>query len=510
MVIYFPRLLDDELLYSVIARSLFINSASSIAVAAQRFLGDSGRRFGDVFPRHVDALRENIPVADMLAEERILEASLFWSVAPLMASEQLNDFRAGIFTGDQRVNPFANFQPEYFGSCPLCTLQDIQQRRPRCWRTSHQHPGSTGCHEHGVRLVRNVAKISPFPQGCIPSTLQPVQKTETASEIEKFVATQLHWLLAINRELPGTYRLQRALLELYPEHSIRSDLNQDAKIGALFRALAATFGEEPLAALGCSVGIEDGAYRETWLGNLFYGDRIPPLFQRWAVLARFRGKTLADLFRRALSFPSIAEELKVAKNALIEAKAQKPNVTRVGIGRNYRQEVRLIRHVEPHWLESYFAVSKPATGSDKSLDELDSQWCGEFRRAFDELMADQAGKWPKRIFRQTIKMRAGFMKKVWGREQSRMLGAQQVLDDLCETDAAYVRRRTAFAADTFAGRGQNIRFSNFKALSCVYKICNRSAGANAAAFEEWSRYWPSPATDRQCSNPGSDGRVTCP
>lgn len=166
MLGYFPRLLKDELLYSVIARYHRHTCEVSPKRTLDALFGDRSVRATVDLPGHLAAFAERLPTALLLTASdiarRLTLLPYYTAFQPVEVQQTtLRAMTLGTTEGvhmrigvtASRVRPVTALR-----RCPVCDTEGLSQTGELWWQRAHQLPGVLVCPEHGVPLVATSAR----------------------------------------------------------------------------------------------------------------------------------------------------------------------------------------------------------------------------------------------------------------------------------------------------------------------------------------------------------------
>lgn len=163
------RIHEDELLYSYLLRLSHANGFLSLKEFVYHtgvfpLTADPNRRYrtvrydiqSDLYP-----LMQVLGVDHVGADELYLHTSLYPLIYPL-STQAMSSHRIGMLSAyrsqSKLITPLNDiFRELHF--CPLCREQDQQQFGAWYYHRSHQIPGVTVCHRHGVPLHRYLGAV---------------------------------------------------------------------------------------------------------------------------------------------------------------------------------------------------------------------------------------------------------------------------------------------------------------------------------------------------------------
>lgn len=167
MLVNFPKPFADELLYSLIARHLWLQPSTSLKCAAERAFGSRNALAVVDLPARLGALSAAIGVeTGMNVQSLIRNHTLLPLYSPFIPTQRLAvieqdltengggavHFRVGIMAG--RVRPAFRLR-----FCPLCAADERAKYGEAYWHRLHQAAGVFVCPEHHSFLEESAVPI---------------------------------------------------------------------------------------------------------------------------------------------------------------------------------------------------------------------------------------------------------------------------------------------------------------------------------------------------------------
>ncbi|SEA63582.1 TnsD family Tn7-like transposition protein [Rubrimonas cliftonensis] len=166
MLTYFPRLLPDELLYSVIARHHRHTCEESPKRTIEALFGDRSVRAAVDLPARLCALAARLPPGLRLTAPSIARwLTLLPYYAAFQSAAVRRDALRAMTRGTtdglhmrlgftaSRVRP-----PTALRRCPVCDAEALTEVGELWWRRAHQLPGVLVCPDHGAPLMATSAQ----------------------------------------------------------------------------------------------------------------------------------------------------------------------------------------------------------------------------------------------------------------------------------------------------------------------------------------------------------------
>ncbi len=449
MLAFLPAPMDDELLYSLLARSnAWLGGRASLPVIQAAFgRCATGIRIG--LPSGLSVLAGGLPPGcgldvDTLVRRHTLQP-YFSRLLTAADGERLlqgmtKGWRHGGYAG---LSPFrgASHWHRSLVLCPDCVEADVGAHGEASWRRAHQLPGVLVCPTHGTALrTTRTSAIGQSHLICCPTDIREL--VQVANPFEHATAWRLarasQWLLHAPPSYPDLERVRRRLRALLAG---RGWLKSNGLVrSGLREAVEAAYGRENLAEIG--VCLRENRCR-TDVQRLWSHSpvaRVPPL--KLLLLLDFLGagtspfepdddaaKPPQELRTRPVSTPrrSTIERHRACLRTLVRADGGRPRTLLRRLAPV--PYCYLLRH-DRQWLETVLPPPLKPRGI-VDWDARDRAASGRVRAAVERLAA--SGLRPRSISASSIATEAGRRSSVLRRAgRSRVLAnvLKRAIDDL--------------------------------------------------------------------------------
>jgi hypothetical protein len=480
-----PKPIDDELLYSILARyRTLIGTPASRLVLASAF-GCEQRYAYVSLPDGLAHLADSLPAVDWRPEQLVDDFTLFPFFARFLAPQIHSEIRNRLIDGTITAHPNLRklFRNQIIGHktlnfCPACVESDAKRWGMPGWRRHHQMPGVFVCAEHALRLRSSgILTVPQYELIACPSNpdegmpLPDIVSDTTAISL----ARNSEWLLK-NPGPPTPPNVLRA--------GVRALLREAGWIGksnavgsGLRPALSEFFGSAALDALGCRP-----TTKNSWLGWLWQsriGIRAHPT--RYLLLLAFLGREVSDLFaylgtdvveerakcpsqNRAPGRPSVKERHRANVLSVISAH---PTASRAELRNIAHRPFRYLARHDPEWLKRQLP---PTRSKARPIDwiAVDAALLPEMEAAITRLKTAKGR--PPRITLNTIAREARQHYWLMLRED-RIPLSLAIANAAVETDVDWTKRRLDWAANDMLARGDTLHWTRLARLSRLYGPC---------------------------------------
>lgn len=236
MIAYFPKIYEDELLYSVFARYhihtgyLFYENAKNILFENKKTT-PIVEFINKLNPETVEMLTKN-----MSMEEVILKHTMFPYYARFFEDKKKREGLNSLINMESDFNKTIpkKYNNRYLKYCPLCAKEDRESKGEAIWYRKHQIIGVSVCPIHGCKLIDSNIPIT--RERKVPHTTAEQEINENAeiiegTQLEKDFSLYLSKLLnpimynnsnvsdfiKKNVEIPKTEILYKELKDFYSE-----------------------------------------------------------------------------------------------------------------------------------------------------------------------------------------------------------------------------------------------------------------------------------------------------
>jgi hypothetical protein len=161
MLSFFPRLYEDELLYSWFARYHRRSCNISPKATMKDLFGSPAMLAVPDLPTHLDRLYQRIKHFEVPGVKTWIEKHTFFNYYTVFGKEDVRQQVFNAMTTGNRPGAIHMMtgmmastvsEPTYFRYCPQCVEEDIEKLGETYWHLSHQLPGVLVCLKHGYLL----------------------------------------------------------------------------------------------------------------------------------------------------------------------------------------------------------------------------------------------------------------------------------------------------------------------------------------------------------------------
>ena len=211
MIGYFPQVLDDELLYALLARHRRHAGATSATVHMRALYGRRSAIASFDMPCALDDLSRLIGIEGLDARALAQDHSLLPYYGAFTTEDAYEDALQGLLFGDAAsvrhrlgVSAWSIRPVERPRICPVCAREHVETLGEFTLLRSHQLPGSLACHLHGAALHEYAG---PLPLGSRHDFVLPAMRQFRPILVEQTHAAEIGRLLVrVSREQANLVR----------------------------------------------------------------------------------------------------------------------------------------------------------------------------------------------------------------------------------------------------------------------------------------------------------------
>jgi len=309
MLGWFPRIHDDELLYSLFARYYKQSPHISMREALFDLFNDTRAILTPDFPSNLEVFARKLRIfgnnnLEVLVSKHtpfyyftnFLETSQKEVVFKEIKNTKTLNIQMIIGTVASTIS-----EPSFFRFCPTCLESDLEKYGESFWRVSHQLPSVFVCPEHKILLHnstayyrnKNAALVIPDNSNCF-STLdsKTIKESLSSKEMDLLYKIAMESKMLLSKrftfDLPSITRLYKELLRANGYASLNGRVRQFD----LYHDFFSFYGEKFLRIMQSIPTSEEGS---CWLRNITRKHRKSFHPIRHILLLTFFGKQICDI-----------------------------------------------------------------------------------------------------------------------------------------------------------------------------------------------------------------------
>ena len=160
MMNFVPRIYDDELFYSIMARYKRMCGMTSRRAFLKDLFNKNAKVNGINFPQYIDLFVSNLPANSKIDADFIIKNNTMYPLYTVFMSDKRSEavYRAMAEGGIRSIANIAGTTGnrvkmwKHLRYCPVCFREDIELEGESYWRRIHQVPGVLCCDKHKVVL----------------------------------------------------------------------------------------------------------------------------------------------------------------------------------------------------------------------------------------------------------------------------------------------------------------------------------------------------------------------
>lgn len=335
MINCFPRIYEDELLYSVIARYRRICGISNRQAISRDFYNIEQGIISTLFPLHLNQISEVIPKSSKITGEQLLiNNTIYEFCTKLLSKERSNDIKESMLNETNAnilmkvgISSSGVQWNKYLRYCPICIKEDLKVVGESYWRREHQYIGVLVCKKHKSFLQNsNIKIIDSYPEYIC---LDDIEFNDANSNDEIFVELNLKYLDLVKELINhGEKRLDLIDINNFYKYKLRQrdlvSINGKVNKMKLIIEFKEFYPEEYLKLIDSDFKIDDNY---NWLSRFF--DNRNKLTFRHLLMLQFFASSIDEMF-------------KVAKNIVIDTK---------NISKRHKPDLKLLKKRKKEWIK---------------------------------------------------------------------------------------------------------------------------------------------------------------
>lgn len=308
-MIYFPTLFPDEILYSALSRYHRDSGSKNYRLTMVDLFGEATVCASLLFPSHLAALCERMPVGSKTTPEELIANHTFLPYYTPFIPEKRNVEMKEIMSSKQGNSVYMQIgkpasslkSQQGLNYCPACVINDREAYGEAYWHRTHQAEGIFICPNHNTALIRsNVSHVNQRNKHELVS-LESIlgygafnhcdSKQLQSFEILKYIVEQTYLLLNNHFSPYGLDKINRFYVMKLKRMGLA---NHSGRIRwtDLIPVFNRYFGKELLMKLQSYI---EPSQEATWLHKLLRKPRVACHPLRHLLLLKFLGETFESM-----------------------------------------------------------------------------------------------------------------------------------------------------------------------------------------------------------------------
>lgn len=309
VLISFPFLYEDELLYSVLARYHQNSGNENPKHSVNELFGSTTACASTTLPANLQKLCDRLPHLNVYTPSVFIDKhTLLPYYAPFIPKDRYLELRMGM-SEDNGSSLFMKLgkvastikSNEYLKYCKECVNDELKTKGEIYWHRSHQIEGVKVCSKHKTWLVESNVPFSErkhkheyIPLECsisVADSVNGVSSSENECNYLRYIADQTHYLLNNIIEPLGLEKLQKYYVARLQRKGLTSIAGR-ISWQELISSFNHYYGKEFLEGLNCYV---DSGKGDTWLHKLLRKPRVSCHPLRHILLLGYLGETISSM-----------------------------------------------------------------------------------------------------------------------------------------------------------------------------------------------------------------------
>ena len=278
MPAFFPSLLPDELLYSVVARYADMVAYPSQNALLHDVFGASTARDMVDLPSYLDAFVDRLPVGHRHTAQQLIDSATLLPYYRPFASQEIVKSTEASMRRHQRVGARQILQAggglvragDRFRFCSTCVEADADQYGAPYWRRVHQLPGVLICPLHRLALFESSVprRLLRVFRSCASALTEEVAQIRFSSEHVSALHTLAvgsEWLL-LHRPKAHSPDVLRTRLDVFLTAAGWMTKKRYVRVSQLKSAVSTQIPPDLLLRLGCHPTADGDPFG--WVDNL--------------------------------------------------------------------------------------------------------------------------------------------------------------------------------------------------------------------------------------------------
>lgn len=309
IMIYFPSLLPDEILYSALSRYHRNSGSENYKLTMVDLFGDATVCASLLFPSHLATLCKRMPIGSTTTPVELIANHTFLPYYTLFIPEKRNVEMKEIMSSKQGNSVYMKIgKPsssikslKWLYYCPSCVINDRDIYGEAYWHRSHQSEGIFICHKHGTTLIgsnvshsnqSNKHELVPLESILGNKAINHCDSIQPQSfEILKYIAEQTYLLLNTHLNPLGLDKINRFYVTKLQRKGLANHLGRIRWADLIF-GFNRFFGKEMLMDFQSYIKPSQEA---TWLHKLLRKPRVACHPLRHLLVLRFLGETFESM-----------------------------------------------------------------------------------------------------------------------------------------------------------------------------------------------------------------------
>jgi hypothetical protein len=308
VLIFFPFLYEDELLYSVLARYHRYTGNENIKTTMNDLFGTTDVCASTILPSQLGKLCERLPVPNIYSPDDLIDQhTVLPYYAPFIPDARYQQLRIGMARSKgtsfyMSIGKAASTikSPNYLKYCPVCMKEEKSKYGEVYWHRTHQIEGLKICSKHHVQLsdseIHFKERKNKYEFIALEYNLDESRNAESISGCRdfghlKYISEQTYHLLNTKIGPLGLEYLKKFYVAKLQERNLATVTGRIMWID-LIPKFNHYYGKELLKDLNCYIEKDE---QDTWFHKLFRKPKVACHPLRHILVMGFLGETISSL-----------------------------------------------------------------------------------------------------------------------------------------------------------------------------------------------------------------------
>ena len=334
MINVFPKIYEDELLYSAVSRYRRMCGLLNKRAIMEDLYGKKQGVFQMLFPLHLNKICEMLPFGSKITGEQLLLKHTMYPFYSKFLSKPISDDIKTSMLKEANVSIMVKTclhsretnANKYLKYCHLCVAEDKENLGESYWRREQQFNGVFFCRKHGIELQESKILMTKINNEY--ACLDDIEITTSKSIDEECKKYNLKYIKLV-KEVIDSDDKRLNLIDINRFYKYRLyELGLASKCGhinrkKLFEKFREFYSKQYLKLMKSN--LNDSSIEESWIYN-FFSNKHNKSIVKHILLLQFLGSSVEEMFNLAenITFKKsyYKKELQVPKLNLDERKKQ--------------------------------------------------------------------------------------------------------------------------------------------------------------------------------------------
>jgi hypothetical protein len=308
VLIFFPFLYEDELMYSILARYHLYSGNENTKITMDELFGSETICASTIFPTNLNQFCESLPTPNAYSADYFISKHTFLPYyAPFIPEARFQEIKLMMRESNgmplyMKLGKTASSikSPNYLRYCPQCIKEDKSIHGECYWHRVHQVEGVIVCPKHGSYLKesnvlyserQNKHEFISIEKSVNDYKLHTDKENHGHFKHLKFISNQTYYLLNNSISPFGLENLKKFYITRLKQEGL-SSVSGRVKWDDLIQRFTQFYDSTLLKELNCKISLEE---KDTWLHKVLRKPKVSCHPLRHILLLGFLGETISSL-----------------------------------------------------------------------------------------------------------------------------------------------------------------------------------------------------------------------